>query len=105
MTTRRSPRRRAVTILLATSLALAFVTGQGRMAAQQQQEQGTKDQPFSLITNVNIVSVDVVVRDSSGNIVRGLKKEDFTVLEDGKPQKIENFSFQEIATDAAPANA
>ncbi len=105
MSTRRSPHRRTATILLATSLALAFVTGQSRTAAQQQQEQGTKEQPFSLITNVNIVSVDVVVRDSSGNIVRGLKKEDFTVLEDGKPQKIENFSFQEIATDAPPANA
>jgi VWFA-related protein len=44
--------------------------------------------------------VDVVVRDGKGEVVRGLTAKDFTVLEDGKPQKIENFSFQEIATSA-----
>ena len=43
-----------------------------------------------------------MVRDSSGNIVRGLTAKDFVVSEDGKPQKIETFSFQEIAA-AAPA--
>ncbi len=42
------------------------------------------------------VSVDVVVRDRSGNIVRGLTAADFTVLEDGRPQKIDTFAFQEI---------
>jgi VWFA-related protein len=40
-----------------------------------------------------------VVRDASGNVVRGLTAKDFVVSEDGKPQKIETFSFQEI--DAA----
>jgi VWFA-related protein len=42
------------------------------------------------------VSVDVVVRDQSGNIVRGLTAADFTILEDGRPQKIDAFAFQEI---------
>lgn len=42
------------------------------------------------------VSVDVVVRDQSGNIVRGLTAADFTILEDGRPQKIDTFTFQEI---------
>ena len=49
----------------------------------------------------SIVSVDVIVRDASGNIVRGLTAADFTVLEDGKPQKIETFTFQQI--DDTPA--
>ena len=38
-----------------------------------------------------IVSVDVVVRDSYGRIVRGLTEKDFRVLEDGKEQKIDFF--------------
>lgn len=42
------------------------------------------------------VSVDVVVRDQSGNIVRGLTAADFTIVEDGRPQKIDTFTFQEI---------
>jgi len=40
----------------------------------------------------SIVSVDVIVRDASGNIVRGLTAADFTVLEDGKPQRIDAFN-------------
>ena len=94
--------RSPAAILLAIAVLLTLVTGQSRIAAQQQQEEGTASQPFSLVTNVNIVSVDVVVRDSSGNIMRGLKKEDFTVLEEGKSQKVETFSFQEIPVDATP---
>jgi VWFA-related protein len=41
------------------------------------------------------VIVDVVVTDSKGDVVRDLKAGDFTVLEDGKPQKISGFHFQQ----------
>ena len=44
------------------------------------------------------------MRDSSGNIVRGLTAKDFVVTEDGKAQRIDTFSFQEIS-GAAPAGA
>ena len=50
----------------------------------------------------NLVRVDVVVRDRNGNIVRGLKAEDFVVTEDGKAQQVTSFDFEEIATDALP---
>jgi VWFA-related protein len=53
----------------------------------------------------DLVSVDVVVRDRSGNIVKGLTEADFEVREDGKPQEILGFSFQEISDAAAPALA
>jgi VWFA-related protein len=46
--------------------------------------------------NTQIVSVDVIVRDGSGNVVRGLKSDDFEVTEDGRPQEIRSFSFEEI---------
>ncbi len=53
--------------------------------------------------NLSLVSVDVVVRDRDGNIVKGLTEADFTIVEDGRPQQVRTFAYQEIA--AAPAEA
>src|SRR6202035_1862555 len=51
----------------------------------------------------NLVIVDVTVRDpKTGNPIEGLKPSDFTVLEDGKPQKIYTFEFQKLATTPKP---
>ncbi len=47
-------------------------------------------------SNTQLVSVDVIVRDGSGAVVRGLKAEDFEVTEDGKAMEIRSFSFEEI---------
>jgi VWFA-related protein len=55
-----------------------------------------QDQSPTFRTGTITVSVDVVVRDQTGAVVRGLTAADFTVLEDGKPQKIDTFTFQEI---------
>lgn len=48
-------------------------------------------------TALSMVSVDVVVRDRNGNVVRGLTETDFDVREDGRPQEVRTFVFQEIA--------
>ena len=45
---------------------------------------------------VNYVEEDVRVVDRDGNFVRGLKQEDFQVLEDGKPQKVQAFGLVDI---------
>jgi VWFA-related protein len=45
---------------------------------------------------VNYVDVDVVVTDAEGHPVGGLTRDDFDVLEDGKPQKVEMFSYVEL---------
>ena len=42
---------------------------------------------------VNLVQVDAVVMDSKDKPVTDLRKEDFVILQDGKPQVITNFSF------------
>ena len=46
--------------------------------------------------SVNYVDVDVTVTDAQGNFVTGLTPQDFEVREDGKPQKVETFSYIEL---------
>ena len=48
-----------------------------------------------------LVLVNVTVRDKSGQFVPGMKPEDFTILEDNKPQKIVSFDVENV--DAVPA--
>jgi hypothetical protein len=43
---------------------------------------------------VNLVQVRVVVRDSQGNVVTNLKKEDFQLQDNRKPQTISTFSVE-----------
>ena len=50
-------------------------------------------------TGINFVRVDVIVTDGKGEPVLDLSADDFTVTEDGKPQKVESFSVVKI--DAA----
>ncbi|MGA3106424.1 MAG: VWA domain-containing protein, partial [Terriglobales bacterium] len=42
----------------------------------------------------DLVLVNVTVKDKSGKFVAGLKPEDFTILEDNKPQKIVSFDVE-----------
>ncbi len=44
----------------------------------------------------NLVIVNVFVRDRAGRDITGLTKDDFTILEDGKPQTIAIFEFQRL---------
>jgi VWFA-related protein len=65
--------------------------------AQQQEPAGT----FTLKVQSEIVLTNVVVRDKkTGDIVKGLKASDFTILENGKPQTIASFDYQNV-DDAA----
>jgi VWFA-related protein len=43
-----------------------------------------------------LVLVNVVARDKKGNLVQDLKKEDFTLFEDGKKQQISTFDFEKV---------
>ncbi|MGO9897324.1 MAG: VWA domain-containing protein, partial [Bryobacteraceae bacterium] len=85
---------RAPHFLLALAL-LAFAA-----AGQQRPPQA----PAPIFTaNAHLVIVDVTVKDpKTGRPIEGLKPTDFTVLEDGKPQKISVFEFQKLAMDPEP---
>jgi VWFA-related protein len=52
--------------------------------------------PYSVRVTSELVLVNVVARDKKGNLVRDLKKEDFTLLEDGKRQTISSFDFENV---------
>jgi VWFA-related protein len=83
-----------ITALFLT-LAVAF-------AQPQAFQQSLQQPPDTVIRiNVNLVQVDAVVVDSKEQPVTDLKKEDFVILQDGKPQPITNFSF--IDTQAGVA--
>ena len=53
-------------------------------------------------TGSELVLVNVTVRDKNGNFVQGLKADDFTILEDNKPQKVVSFDVENV--DAVPAS-
>ncbi len=53
---------------------------------------GRQEPTFS--TNVKVVSVLANVKNKKGQIIRNLTKDDFTILEDGRPQVIRYFSQQ-----------
>src|SRR5213594_1580577 len=85
---------------------LAFLTGTALSGGQNPPNQANQPPPpppqqptFKL--RVDYVEVDVVVTDKDGNLVRDLKKEDFQVVEDGKPQTINTFSLVDIPIERA----
>lgn len=54
----------------------------------------------------NLVQIDVVVTDKKGKQVTDLTIGDFEILEDGRPQKITNFSYvSNVPTLASPVAA
>jgi VWFA-related protein len=85
--------------LFALLSAVALASGQapaGQPAADQAAAQGP-----TFKVQVDYVEVDVLVTDARGNYVRDLKKEDFQVFEDGKPQSVTNFAFVDIPIEHA----
>jgi Ca-activated chloride channel family protein len=53
---------------------------------------GLSQEPLPLHVDVNLVNVDFAVRDTQGGLASHLTRDDFEILEDGVPQKIEFFS-------------
>jgi VWFA-related protein len=87
-------KRSLVAITLAAAILQSpFVKAQN----PQQPQQGTPEVTFQV--EVNYVDVDVVVTDEKGNFINDLTRNDFQVFEDGKPQKVEMFSYVEIPVE------
>src|SRR5213082_1965050 len=80
--------RKAFSIFSAAGMLLQTVAP---VAAQQTGQSESRIQVTS-----ELVLVNVVAHDKKGNLVRDLKKTDFTLLEDGKKQEISTFDFENV---------
>jgi VWFA-related protein len=92
--------------LLAAIASALLLTNSFAPARAQDQPQPLQQPPsrYSVRVTSELVLVNVIVRDKHGNLVRGLKKEDFTVSEDGKRQDISTFDYENVdeLTTAGP---
>jgi len=79
--------------------ATATLRGGGRLVASVR----TKGVEFADSVDVDVVQVTAVVTDRNGRFAKGLKKEAFTVYEDGKPQPITNFASENIPLEMVAA--
>jgi VWFA-related protein len=80
-------------VFVMSFLAL-YVPGANSQTNSADQPQDVMHSDQTLRTNTRLVVVDVVAADSKGQPVPDLKASDFTLLEDGKPQKISGFNFE-----------
>src|SRR5947207_4533915 len=79
-------------LLIASALGVSLAISPRAQAPSSQ-----ADLPGSTFqTEVSYIEVDAVVTDAQGRFVSGLKREDFELAEDSKPQKIDAFSTVEI---------
>jgi VWFA-related protein len=54
----------------------------------------SRDTPTTFKVRVNVVLVRVVVRDNNGKVITNLKKDDFQLADNRKPQTISSFSIE-----------
>jgi VWFA-related protein len=95
------PLRRKFASLLAAA-ALVFQAATPLLA--QQPDQLPANAPRIEVTT-ELVLVNVVARDKNGNLIRDLKKDDFTLFEDGKKQQISTFDFENVEEHASAGAA
>ena len=70
--------------------------------AQNAPEMSSQESPTTFQVNVRLVELHVVIRDAHGNAIGTLRKEDFRVFDEGKPQVITKFSLEKLAPAPVP---
>ncbi len=76
-------------------MAGLLLQGAAPLAGRQSSPQAPAS-PGRIRVTTELVLVNVVAHDKKGNLIRDLKKEDFTLLEDGKKQDISTFDFENV---------
>jgi len=80
----------------------ASVEARSGYQAGSGQEVVTRDSPTTFKVRVNLVLVRVVVRDEHGKIIDNLKKEDFQLFDNRKPQTISTFNIETPLSHSIP---
>jgi len=95
-------RRQIIRSLLNLCVMSALFLWLTPVSAQQGKEASkSTDQEDVIKVTSNLVSLDVIVKDKKGKAITDLKPEDFTVSENGVPQKIEFFDSTLTSGNAA----
>lgn len=76
-----------ITLVAILAVCLAFIPARSQNKTPQQKA----EEDDIIKVNSNLVSLDVIVKDKKGKVVRDLKPEDFIVSENGVQQNIEFF--------------
>jgi VWFA-related protein len=79
-------------ILLVLTLVLTEGAALLAQAPPQKKKQAEEELPPIIKVDVDVVNILASVRDKKGGLIANLEKNDFTVLEDGKPQAIKYFT-------------
>ena len=75
---------------------LCFVLAATAAAVTLSAQQKPQEPGFSFRTSASLVNVTVTVTDGNGRFVSGLRKDDFVVYEDGKPQTVTHFDAERV---------
>jgi len=92
-------------ILIFLSLVLVVIaTSYARQSKSSEKQKPPQQDDYVVKLGTTLVQIDAVVTDKNGKHVADLRPDEFEVLQDGKPQKITNFSYivGEHAKPAAP---
>src|SRR6266481_9395142 len=69
---------------------MLFVLAVSAQSQEKKEPKKTAGDDLIKVTT-SLVNLDVIIKDKKGKVITDLKPEDFTVLENGVPQKIEFF--------------
>jgi VWFA-related protein len=78
------------------SIAVVLLQFNAIAALAQDAPQPPQQPQYRMHVTSELVLVNVVARDRHGNLIRDLKKGDFTLSEDGKKQEISTFDFENV---------
>ena len=85
-----------ISVLTGAGLVVATAFAAAQAPVQPAEAVNAQAPEVTFRVEVNYVEEDVRVVDRDGNFVRGLKRDDFQLTEDGKPQKINTFGMVDI---------
>ncbi|HKF23277.1 MAG TPA: VWA domain-containing protein [Candidatus Angelobacter sp.] len=89
--------------MLVVTLLMSTLSAQQSQASPTPQPANQTQDRYKFRVESQLVLVNVVARDKQGKPVTDLKRDDFTILEDGKPQRISSFDFENL--DSTPLQA
>src|ERR1051326_6779779 len=85
-------------ISMALIVVLCLTSAVSQTPAPQPQASKSGQGLYRLRVESELVLVNVVAREKQGKPVTGLTRDDFTLLEDGKPQRVSSFDFENLDT-------